>query len=76
MEATSSLALAGALVAAPAAGLAETRVLMCLCAALVCLAREGKRLPRVLGETTAPAEKLLWPIHGPQQARASRASAM
>ena len=47
--------------AAPAAGLVEFEVLMCLGVALVRLACVGTWLPWVLGEVTAPAKKQFGP---------------
>ena len=58
MQPVSSLAV----VAAPAAGLVEIDVLMCLGAVLVCLALVGTRLPGVLDETnTVPVEEQFGP---------------
>ena len=61
MQLASSLALACAVVAASAAGLAKIRVLMCLGVVLFCLACVGTRLPWVLGEATAAVEKKFGP---------------
>ena len=54
---TSPLALAGAVVAAPAAGLVEMEVAMCLGAVLICLACVSARLPWILDKFTASFEK-------------------
>ena len=60
-QAAGSLALAGAVVAAPAAGLVEVEVPMFLGAALVCLACVGTRLPWALSEVTEPFEENFGP---------------
>ena len=52
----SHLDLAGAVVAAPAAGLVEMEVLVCLGAVLICLACVITRLPWVLDKVTASIE--------------------
>ena len=52
-----SLALAGAVAAAPDVGLVERGVLICLGVILDCSASVGTRLLWVLGEVTAPIEK-------------------
>ena len=49
--------MAGAVVAAPAAGLVEMEILMCLGAVLVCLACLGTRLPWALDKVMGSAEK-------------------
>ena len=61
IQPTSPLALVGAVVAAPATGLVETEVLMCLGVALICLACVSTRLPWVLDEVTASVEKQFGP---------------
>ena len=45
------------MVAAPAAGLAEMEVLMCLGAVLICLTCVSMRLPWVLDKVTESVEK-------------------
>ena len=57
MQPASSLALAGAVVAAPAAGLVEMEVAMWLGVVLICLACVSARLPWVLDKATAYFEK-------------------
>ena len=49
------------MVAAPAAGLVEMEVSMCLGVVLICLTCVGTRLPWVLDEVTASVEKQLGP---------------
>ena len=62
----------GAAVTAPAAGLMEMEVPMCLGAALVYLAGVGTGLPWVLGEVAASVER---PIRVVKQVRSSDGSA-
>ena len=52
--------------AAPAAGLVEMEVPMCLGVVLICLACVSTRLPWVLDKATAPVEKQfgLSAVHG------------
>ena len=59
MHAAGCLILARAVLAGSAAGPVEIKVFTRLGAALVCLAFMGTRLPWVLDENTAPAEKPL-----------------
>ena len=53
------LALAGAVLAAHAAGLVEMEVIMCLGVVLICLACVSTRLLWVLNKATTPVEKQL-----------------
>ena len=53
--------MAGAVVAARAAGLVEMEILMCLGAVLVCLVCVASRVKWVLGEITAPVDKQFGP---------------
>ena len=61
VQPTSLLALADAVVAAPAAGLVEMEVPMRLGVVLIYLACVRARLPWVLGKVTASVEKVLGP---------------
>ena len=56
--------MAGALVAAPAAGQVEMEVLMCLGVVFICFACVGTRLSWVHDGVIAPAEKKFGPIRG------------
>ena len=61
IQPTSPLDLAGALVAAPAAGQGEMEVLMCLGVVLICLACVCTRLPWVLDKVATSVEKQFGP---------------
>ena len=61
IQPTSPLDLAGAVVSAPAAGLVEMKVLVCLGAVLICLVCVSTRLPWVLEKVAASAEKQFGP---------------
>ena len=61
IQPTSLLDLAGVVVATPAAGLMETKILVFLGAVLICLACVSTRLPWVLDKVAASAEKQFGP---------------